>query len=165
MKGAFKNDLVQIVGSTNHHLEPTTTIKDGEITLGEVTKISIKDPRMSLTVTDELFLETKQEGAHCGSRHGDVLYEVGVDRATEPWADGAIHLPPVRISCVIGLDVHKYAVRELAPIERVEEEGLPPVVVRGDRLLRKTWSIDMILGTGMAWAWRAVTAALSWDVT
>jgi hypothetical protein len=74
-------------------------------------------------------LSPQKRKCHWVGNGGD-FDELGGDHVVKPIADSTIHLAPMRISSAVRVNVHEDMVRELVLTEGVEEESLPPVVVR-----------------------------------
>jgi hypothetical protein len=128
-EGVVKNDFPKITKSVNHPFEMIAIVKDGEITMNEVTKLDVKDEWAHLTVADKLLLNLKPEGVCHQCERGGDLDELGGDSVVEPRIDNAVHLPPMRVGSGDGVVVGDDMVREPILAECVEEESLPPIVV------------------------------------
>jgi hypothetical protein len=148
-EGVIKDNLPEVTKGIDHPFKTPTIVRDGEITQNEVAELNVDNQCARLVVADKL----------CASRDLD---ELRGDRAIKPRADCAVHLAPMRISGDDGVDVREDMVGELVLAEGVEEESLPPVVVRwkivevdgdhrldvenGDDLSMKSGDCDVGLG-------------------
>jgi hypothetical protein len=95
-KCAVADGLTKISQHICHVLEAVALLRDGQVTLVEVTKLGIEVEGASLLVAEELVLECEPDGASGGVTGHDGLLQVGGDGVGDPRLDDVVRAVPIR---------------------------------------------------------------------
>jgi hypothetical protein len=127
---AITNRFAEISKLVSHGLEAVAIVGDRQIALDEGAELGVEEKSAGLLVPEELLFESKPHKASSGRAvvtvH-DNLEELGIDRAVEPWQDGAVHALPHGV--VGAIVIGKHMISKRITLESVEEEAAPSVEV------------------------------------
>jgi hypothetical protein len=116
-EGPVIDRFTEVGEGVSHALQLATVVVDGEVSLGQIAELSIKEQSSGLTVPKELLhnSEPGSPGRDAIVRVDDVQ-ELGGDAVEDPRHDHTIHALPVRVSGTGN-------VAEDMVLERVPAEG------------------------------------------